>query len=80
MSDFPDTDNIEVAAIAAAMQISNHKISGTDQSVRYTDKLRRFLVAHNAIWSAIRASQQGGNVDVAKVMQQVETSLKTDNS
>jgi len=55
MSDIPDTDNIAIAAMAAAGEIAKRPADGSNRDY-FADRLERFLTAYRAIMIAYGVS------------------------
>ena len=66
MTSIPSTDNMTVAMIAAALELSQARRDGRDSGFR-ADRIEGFLVAYKAISIAVRATQ----VDVKEILKLV---------
>lgn len=78
MAEFPNTDKVEVAVIAAALQLSGRPLDGSSGQHTFIGELERFLVAHKAISCAAQQATHGdpNGIDVEGLMAEVRKNLK----
>ena len=68
MSEIPNTENVVVAAIAAAGEIAKRPADGAAKDF-FTDRLKRFLSAYKAIMTAYAiGSRDPFSIDVDKII------------
>ncbi len=78
MADIPDTTDVRVALIAAALEISKNADHPDDVAkLLFRPRLRRYLTAYKALATSASLIQNGqaAAVDIEKLMQEVSREL-----
>jgi hypothetical protein len=65
----PDTDNIQVAVMTAALHLSDFPVSSSEAKTKewLVDRLERFIDAYEVIWASVDQYPDDARAKLAKI-------------